>query len=249
MDYQLRIQVYRHTQYVASQTYPNIATTIKYTELDLKTIGPKRGPKPLVTVLNNDTLDEYVALLKEGFKPALLNMASDTTPGGGVQRGCGAQEENIFRRTNYFMTLNQSFYPLTDADTLYSKNVVFFKSNEETGYQLITPMKISIIACPSVKHPPLNQHGEFRNPEDLDLEYRKIVMIFKTAIANGHDSLLLSAFGCGSYRCPSTQVAELFKRVVGEYGAYFKRIIFAIKQVPDDPKDNFRIFANVLRIF
>lgn len=254
MDYQTRIQVYQHTQKVAMGYYPNIATTVKYTEKDFnslyggKKIDIKKGQRPTVTVVNNDTLDEYVTLLKEGLKPAILNMASDESPGGGVMRGCAAQEENIFRRTNYFMTLEQNYYPIINADTIYSKNVVLFKTNEEHGYQLIDkPIRISIIASPSVKHPPLNQHGEFRNKEDSDLEYRKIVMIFKTAIANGHDSMVLSAFGCGAYRCPPQQVAEIFKRVTGEYGSYFKKIVFAIKQPPDDPRDNYKVFSNVLR--
>lgn len=248
MDYKTRIQVYHHTQQVALNYYPNIATTVKYKENDLLAIKPKRGQLPQVFVLNNDTLDEYVNLLKEGFRPVLLNMACDTNPGGGVIHGCSAQEENIFRRTNYFMTLDKNFYPITEADTIYSKNVILFKSNEETGYKLIDkPIRITIIAAPSVKHPPLNQYGGFRNKEDENLEYRKIVMIFKAAIANGHDSLLLSAFGCGAYRCPPAQVAEMFRRAIGEYGSYFKKIVFAIKQIPDDPRNNFEVFFNILR--
>ncbi len=70
-------------------------------------------------------------------------------------------------------------------------------------------------------------------------------MIFKTAIENGHDSMILSAFGCGAYKCPNIQVANLFKKVVNEYGSYFKKITFAIIQTPDDSRDNFNIFTNV----
>jgi uncharacterized protein (TIGR02452 family) len=248
MDNKTRIQVYQHTQQFALNNYPNVATTTKYTEKDkdMQNIRPKIGFKPIVKVFNNDTLDACAVLIKEGFKPALLNMASNTTPGGGVVWGAEPQEENIFRRTNYFMTLHTGYYPLFNADTLYSKDVVYFKSNQENGYQLINPMKISIIACPSVKHPVLNEHGEFKE-EDLKLEYSKIVMIFKTAIINDHDSLLLSAFGCGCYKCPSKQVAELFKKAINEYGAYFKKIVFAIRQMSEERIDNFTIFEDVLK--
>jgi uncharacterized protein (TIGR02452 family) len=247
MDYQTRIQVYRHTQQFANVYYPNIATSTKYSDDDLK-INIKKGTRPEVVVVNDDTLDQYVALIKEGFKPVLLNMASNTTPGGGVTRGCATQEENLFRRTNYFMTLDNTFYPIEGVDTIYSKNVVLFKANEETGYALIEkPIRIAVIASPSVKHPALNQNGEFRNKEDHDLEYYKIRMIFKAAIANGHDSMLLSAYGCGAYRAPPYQVAQLFKRVIDEYGAYFKKIVFAIKQPPGDDRDNYGAFASVLK--
>lgn len=248
MEYQERIQVYRDTQNISIKHFPNIAISAKYTESDLAGIIPKRGPKPTIVVVNNDTIDELVSLLKEGFKPVLLNMASDVNPGGGVTRGCAAQEENVFRRTNYFMTLTDSFYPITGADVVYSKDVILFKSNEESGYRMTKPIKVNIIACPSVKHPPLNQNAEFRNKEDLDLEYRKICAIFKSAIANHNDAMVLSAFGCGSYKCPSHQVAELFKRAIDDYGPYFKKIVFAIKMMPvGDFRNNFEVFHNVLR--
>lgn len=248
-EYSSRINVYHDTQQRAMLEFPNIAISGKYTESDLLGIRPKRGPKPIVTVVNNDTLDEFVNLRKEGFKPVLLNMANESVPGGGVLRGCAAQEENIFRRTNYFMTLTQNFYPITGAEVIYSKDVVLFKSNEKSGYKPINPIKVSIIACASIRQPPLNQNAEFRNKDDADLQYRKICMIFKSAIANRNDAMVLSAFGCGAYRCPSQQVAELFKHAIAEYGAYFKKIVFAIIQPPDDYRNNFEIFQNVLKTY
>ncbi len=80
MDYQTRFMVYKHTQQFANIYYRNIATTVKYTENDFN-IVPKQGQNPIV-----DSLDSYVVLLKEGFNPVLLNMASDTTPGGCSRR-------------------------------------------------------------------------------------------------------------------------------------------------------------------
>lgn len=39
------------------------------------------------------------------LNPLVLNMASPKRPGGGFRNGSAAQEENIFRRSNYFQVL------------------------------------------------------------------------------------------------------------------------------------------------
>jgi len=46
---------------------------------------------------------------------------------------------------------------------------------------------------------------------------------------NGHDSIVLSAFGCGAYGNPPKHMAELFREVIcTQYSGAFKHIVFAI---------------------
>jgi uncharacterized protein (TIGR02452 family) len=59
------------------------------------------------SVINADCLETSHLLLKSGFNPCVLNLASRQNPGGGVLGGAGAQEENLFRRTNLFLSLYQ----------------------------------------------------------------------------------------------------------------------------------------------
>ncbi len=58
-------------------------------------------------VIQGDTLEVIELIVKAGLNPAALNMTNSYVPGGGVIGGAGAQEENIFRRTNLFLSLYQ----------------------------------------------------------------------------------------------------------------------------------------------
>ncbi|CAF4033755.1 unnamed protein product [Rotaria sp. Silwood1] len=71
-----------------------------------------------VRVVNEDCIISYNTLVSSGMKPVLLNMANAKTPGGGYQKGDGAQEENIFRRSNYYRSLD---YKL-DQEQIQSTN-------------------------------------------------------------------------------------------------------------------------------
>lgn len=50
---------------------------------------------------------------------------------GGWEGGAGAQEENLFRRTLYSLSLRGDGYPLAEFGVAYSPNVIVFRSNEE----------------------------------------------------------------------------------------------------------------------
>ena len=53
--------------------------------------------------------------------------------------------------------------------------------------------------------------------------------IFKSAIDNNVETLILGAFGCGAFRNPPELVAEVYKIASLKYRKYFKNIFFSVR--------------------
>ena len=158
-------------------------------------------------------------------------MADNNFPGGSVELGSGAQEESIFRRTNYHKTLTIDMYPLKNDEAIYSTDVSVLKSDESTNWLLLKdPSKISLIACPGVREPYCQVvKGEKRlNDNDTQILKNKIRTIIQTAVKYNHDSIIFGALGCGAWRNPIKHVAEIFKEVLEEYDGVILNYYFAI---------------------
>ena len=63
-----------------------------------------------------------------------------------------------------------------------------------------------------------------------EIEKNKIRTIYRIALDNNHDSIVLGAFGCGVYNLKSEEVSKLFKEILEEteFKNKFKVIAFAI---------------------
>lgn len=220
-----------------------------------------------VKVIDIDCIYAAKDLIDRGFNPCMLNMASFSTPGGGVIKGSSAQEEDIFRRTNIFRSLYQFHsvgenfgieqkeerYPLDyNFGGIYTPHVTVFKGGSDTRYTpLEEPFEVGVVSVSAVKNPTL--HNGKLEPWVIDTTKSKIRQIFDIALENGHDSLVLSAFGCGAYKTPPTEMARLFKEVIEskKYKGAFKAIHFAIINVAStngshNPQGNFQPFKDVL---
>lgn len=195
-------------------------------------------------VVRGDCLKAAIALKTEsGLNPAVLNMASSRRPGGGYKTGAAAQEENIFRRTNYFLSLEdprridrqrQWRYPLDSLCGIYSPSVSVFRGPEDEGYPFLDqPVRLDFIAVPAIVRPRLHvlRDGAQRlGQADADLMRQKIALILDIALAHKHESVVLGAFGCGAFGNPPDHVALLFREVLSTdvYRCRFKHVCFAI---------------------
>src|SRR5690606_41340903 len=224
-----------------------------------------------VRVIEADCLEVASLMQAAGMDVCILNMANRQNPGDGVRGGAGAQEENIFRRSNLFVSLyqfidygseyeirrNETFsYPLNrDTGGIYSRGVTVVRSSENTGYQFLDqPQKFDFVTVPAIHRPELVRRREHYFIADhlVAPTKEKIRTILRIVGLNKNDCLILSAFGCGAFGNPPRHMATLFKEVFAEaeFQNRFKLIVFAIiddhnSRKEHNPDGNLRGFGEV----
>lgn len=190
----------------------------------------RRFPTTEVSVHKYDIID--MALIEKYMnkqKVIFLNMADIAEPGGCVEAGSGAQEECIFRRSNYYKHLTKGFYPLINSDIVLSKNVKFIKHNEDKGNSPMAPLYLDIMAIPALRFPQLdNSFTKYGNDKERWQMRQKIESMFKLGYMEKYDVLVLSAFGCGAYGNPPREVVEIFREMINKYKGCFKKVVFGI---------------------
>lgn len=206
-----------------------------------------------IVVINQDSINAGLVLKDEGYNPIVLNFANRFTAGGGVLNGARAQEETIFRRTNLFRSLYQFMpfaeefgllrrpqqYPMErNFGGIYSPNVTVIR---DTEYNFIeNPLTISFVSVAAINRPFLV--GDRIAPEFIEGTVNKIRTILRIGLQNGHDAIVLGAFGCGAFRNPPRHIAELFKAVINEeeFKNKYRKIVFAILEDHNSIKETSR---------
>lgn len=241
------VSIYKHTvQHCTKKKRKYInPRPVKYSGL-LKNYTPNRqynDEKEVVSVVEDDTINVALNLKSQNYNPLVLNMASERVPGGGVRNGAKAQEESLFRRTNYFMHLDKSMYPLQEFQVIHTPNVAVVKDED---YKLLQSEEyLDFIACPAVRNPEYQQNGRM-SERDRYVMRQKIRLIFQTAAYHGYDCLVLGALGCGAYKCNPHDVIAEFNKVMQEYQGVFRKIVYAVNSQGRDT--NFELFRdNIIR--
>lgn len=191
---------------------------------------PRPYPATNVRFFEADCVDVAVQYAQQGYAPLLHNMCSWTTAGGGVTFGAPAQEEELFRRSNYYKHLTQDLYPLEKYDTILNNGVLFFRRGLREGYvSMDAPVQIDCVAAPAAYNPQIDRStGGYADPADVELMVNKVRMLMHAAVENGNDVLVCSAWGCGAYGCPPLETGRIFRKVLEEVNGCLKEVAFAI---------------------
>ncbi|CAM4828586.1 unnamed protein product [Rotaria magnacalcarata] len=147
LDSKLKTIVYNHDSLLEVGQSIKLSAT-PYTETKVK-------------VINADCVIIYEECSKRYKKPLLLNMASATSPGGGYRKGDGAQEENLFRRSDYFRSLD------IDLDSVQDEIPErFYCSNDGQMRSLVDLTTMYPIDEYGAIYTSALGCGAFRNPPD-----------------------------------------------------------------------------------
>ena len=176
-----------------------------------------------------------------GLRTLVLNFASATVPGGGFLAGERAQEEYHCRSSALFACqLNGPMYsfhlqqdnPLRSDAMIYSPDVPVFR---DAAHQMLEkPFKVAFISAAAADArdvAPLDQ------PKIPGAMGARIVKVLAAAQANGHDALVLGAWGCGTFANSPALIADLFRQALdGPFKGAFQRVTFAIVDTTSDQR-------------
>lgn len=206
-----------------------------------------------IIVRNDDSIHCGHALQQEGYNPVVLNLASRRNPGGGVKNGSRAQEESLFRSTNLFLSMyryaeyaedyglvkSRFQYPMpVRFGGIYVPKATVFRAGAKDDFALLdTPYYMSFVAVAAINHPELDANGNICQ-EDANLTKNKMRTMLRIGLLNGHDSIVLGAFGCGAFHNPPKHIARLFHEVIEEkeFKDKYKLIAFAILEDHNSPR-------------
>jgi len=179
----------------------------------------------------------YAASLED--IPLMLNMANQRTRGGGVLHGARAQEEDICRRTDLYVNLQQADYPLPEFGSVYSFPISILRDSKRNHYEFLPTSSCHPIYYPQVG---VLSAAAYAYPDECFSEKqfqqkmrRKINALLTAAVASGHRVLVLSAWGCGAFKNPPAVVAALFAEALrNNFATAFKKVIFALDTQAND---------------
>lgn len=239
--------------------------------------------KAIIKVINEDTFNAAIILkdticssqalaspanssnaqsMSLSSRPAVLNLASDTQPGGGWQTGAMAQEEALCYRSSLSLSLHKHYYPWDALQGLYTRDVVVIRSSTADGHALLGPVVaaadlpvVSVLSVAAVRRPKLvdaqspggKQRKVFADGDERVLTKKKMRLALRMAASKGHDCLVLGALGCGAFRNPAEEIADAWKEVLGEVEfaeGWWRAVWFAVLDKTDE--GNLEIFEEVL---
>ena len=183
-------------------------------------ILPTETYETKIEVYNETTFGGCQALLADNAEDVCcLNFASAKNPGGGFRGGSQAQEEALSRASGLYKCLLEKghdyymFHRRKGSNCLYSHHMIYspqvpvFRNDEDI--LLDQPWVTSIITSAAVNRGALRTRDQKEMAEPVMKE--RIERVIKLALAKGHKSIVLGAWGTGVFRNDPSVVARLFE--------------------------------------
>ena len=182
-------------------------------------------------------------LVDSGCSVAVLNFASAKHPGGGWLKGAQAQEEELTRRSTLYAALTSdcasSMYASSCAELksrndgvyssvlCYSPEVTIIRDAE--GTLLDEPFRTAFITAAAPNAGQARRCGVSDGLIEAAL-IERAERVLASAVAHGHDALVLGAWGCGCFKNEPAKVGAIFAQLLrGPYRGVFRRVSFPLR--------------------
>ncbi len=223
------------------------------------TLPLKRKQK--VEIFEADSFDVALSLKKENKyrNVAVLNMANQTSPGGGFLNGSSAQEESLCRRSTLFDSINinplrsnynpylrekmKGTYKIPEFGSIYSPKIKIFRANQAShGYAYLKkPEDVNVISSAAYDIAHKSRPSNYRENTKIKLQ-----MILNTALQKNQECIVLGAYGCGAFGNDPKEVASIFKEILIQRPIYQQKMKIAFAIIKDrNDKGNIKNFLTL----
>lgn len=237
----------------------SVAATQLYTETALQElVSNQAGDQDTqIEVWALTTIAAARLLMQQGEQDLLcLNFASAKNPGGGFLGGAEAQEENLAKASSLYPGLitQMAHYEAGRAfksclyrhDMIYSPAVVFFR--DDTYALADQAFTMSVITSAAVNAGVVKRSETQNIAQIVPVMQQRARFVLRLALARGHRSIILGAWGCGVFQNDPQMVAQIFVNLLTqdqEFRQQFKRVIFAVPLAKRDK--NYEAFFNTVK--
>ncbi len=208
----------------------------------------KSGKRCAYGCFDRDSFEMAVERIRGGKHRCLknilvLNFANPVNPGGGVQKGSKAQEEDLCRRSSLseslfsekaqrYYTYNKSLNTYMGSDAMIlTPEVEIIKDSANAPMDQTEIVAVLTCAAPMLK---LGIEG-LTEEQYKDMILHRIEGMLKVAAYFGYRELVLGAFGCGAFGNDARIISDLFYRAFREFdfdgmkeNDCFDRVDFAV---------------------
>lgn len=224
----------------ANETAATVEAAIIYEEGEGRSLELPEAPfEATETMVTTAFVPEALYRFGSG-KCAAVDPASFTRPGGAYLDGAFGPEQVLCSDSNLFEILCGIKRDFHDKNRDYRRGMLF---TDRCAYlpdvafsRGGTVRKADVIAIAEpMRARALENH---RSEAECDHELaRRIETILAVAAANGCETLIVNAFGCGRLGYPAQQVVGLFGEWIDAHPGALKRIVFAVPRAHFDAFD------------
>ncbi len=191
-------------------------------------------------VTNETTLHAARRLSKTHEEVLCLNFASAKNPGGGFLGGSQAQEESLARASGLYLSLiekQEEMYDLNrkERTCLYSDRMIYSPKlpvfRDDFDRLLEDTYSVAFITSPAVNLGALKNNEPQKVDQAESVMMKRMERMLSVAVVEGHETLILGAWGCGVFRNHPADMSRYFHHFLVDHPQFknaFKHITFAV---------------------